>query len=251
MIQAATQAPIQLKNVVLSHDRHPAVHHVSGAFAPGSLTAITGPNGAGKTTLLRALAGLHRLDEGRIDHPGLHPADIALLPQASLLDRSFPLSCLDVVALGHWGRIGAFRPVTAILRAAAQEALRKVGMEPLAARPIGSLSAGQFQRVLFARLLAQDAPVMLLDEPFTALDARTTADLLGVLRGWHQAGKTVVAVLHDLDLIRREFPETLLLAREAIAWGPTEISLSAANRLRARMLSEAWDDGAEICHVAA
>ncbi|MSO90694.1 MAG: ABC transporter ATP-binding protein [Acetobacteraceae bacterium] len=242
---------IQLKNVVLSHDRHPAVHHLSGTFAPGSLTAITGPNGAGKTTLLRALSGLHQLDEGRIDHPGLRPSDIALLPQASLLDRSFPLSCLDVVALGHWGKIGAFRPVTTALRDAAQEALRKVGMESLAARPIGALSAGQFQRVLFARLLAQDCSVMLLDEPFSALDARTTSDLLGVLRGWHQAGKTVVAVLHDLDLIRREFPDTLLLAREAIAWTATETALSAANRMRARILSEVWDDSAEICHVAA
>ena len=244
-------AAIRLDNVVLSHDRHPAVHHLTGAFAPGSLTAITGPNGAGKTTLLRALAGLHRLDEGRIDRGDLQPTDIALLPQASTLDRGFPLSCLDVVMLGHWGRVGAWRAVSRVLRHAAEDALRRVGLEAFAARPIGTLSAGQFQRVLFARLLAQDSPVLLLDEPFTALDARTAADLLGVVRGWHQQGKTVIAVLHDLDLIRRELPETLLLAREAIAWGPTEDALSAANRMRARMLSEGWDDDAEICHVAA
>ena len=87
--------------------------------------------------------------------------------------------------------------------------------------------------------------------PISALDARTAADLMGVVRAWHRQGKTIIAVLHDLDLIRREFPATLLLAREAIAWGPTEAALSAANRLRARMLSEAWDDDAEICHAAA
>ncbi len=243
--------PIRLSNVVLSHDRHPAVHHLSGSFASGSLTAIMGPNGAGKTTLLRALAGLHPLDEGRIDHGGLQPSDIALLPQASTLERDFPLSCLDVVALGHWGRVGAWRPVTPGMRDLAQAALRKVGMENFAARPIGQLSAGQFQRVLFARLLTQDCPVMLLDEPFTALDARTAADLLAVIHAWHAAGKTIITVLHDLDLVRREFPETLLLARDAIAWGPTETALSAANRLRARMVSEAWDDDAEICRTAA
>lgn len=242
---------IRLDNIVLSHDRHPAVHHLTGTFAPGSLTAIMGPNGAGKTTLLRALAGLHRLDEGRIDHGILRPCDIALLAQASTLDRTFPLSCLDVVSLGHWGRVGAWRPVTAALNEISRDALGKVGMEAFATRPIGNLSAGQFQRILFARLLVQDCPVVLLDEPFTALDARTAADLLVVIHGWHAAGKTVIAVLHDLDLVRREFPETLLLAREAIAWGPTDTALSAANRLRARMVSEAWDDDAEICRTAA
>ena len=246
-----TPPAIQLSNVVLSHDRHPAVHHLTGTFLPGSLTAVTGPNGAGKTTLLRALAGLHRLDEGAIDLADLHRSDIAMLPQASTLDRGFPLACLDVVTMGHWGHVGAWRPVTPAMREAARDALHKVGMDPFATRPIGALSAGQFQRILFARLLVQDCPVVLLDEPFTALDARTAADLLAILRNWHTAGKTVIAVLHDLDLIRREFPDTLLLAREAIAWGPTEEALSAANRLRARMLSEAWDDDAEICRSAA
>ena len=240
---------IQLKNLVLSHERHPAVHHLSGSFAKGSLTAIVGPNGAGKTTLLRALAGLHRPDEGSIDLAGLARVDIGLLPQASQLERGFPLTCLDVVALGLTGRSGILRAITPAMLAAAEGALRRVGLSGFAGRPIGSLSTGQFQRVLFARLIAQDTPVVLLDEPFTALDARTAADLLGVVLGWHTAGKTVIAVLHDMDLVRQAFPETLLLARELIAWGPTEQALSAANRLRARQISEAWSEDAEICHV--
>ncbi|MCR0982292.1 metal ABC transporter ATP-binding protein [Roseomonas populi] len=238
---------IRLRDVTLSHDRHPAVHHISGEFAPGSLTAIVGPNGAGKTTLLRAIAGLHPVDEGRIERP----ARIALLPQMTALDRSFPISCLDVAMLGHWRRCGAFGAIAPAGRAQAEAALEAVGLGGLARRPVGSLSAGQFQRLLFARLLVQDAPVILLDEPFNAVDARTAADLLRLVREWHGQGRTVVAVLHDLELVRREFPETLLLARDPVAWCGTEEALAASNRLRARMMSEGWDEAAAACGRAA
>jgi zinc/manganese transport system ATP-binding protein len=238
MIAAGTpQAGIRLHDLTLCHDRRPAVRHLSGRFAPGSLTAIVGPNGAGKSTLLRALAGLHRPQSGRIEGIG---ARLALLPQQAAIDRSFPVSCLDLVLMGLWAETGAFRRIPRDGRARAAQALASVGLGGFEARPIGSLSAGQFQRVLFARLLLQDAPVILLDEPFNALDARTTADLLGVVRRWHGEGRTVIAVLHDLDLVARDFPETLLLAREGLGWGPTASVLTAANRLRARMMAEAW-----------
>ncbi|MBW8268053.1 metal ABC transporter ATP-binding protein [Caldovatus aquaticus] len=236
---------IRLCDVTVCHGRRPAVHHLSGRFAPGSLTALVGPNGAGKTTLLRAIAGLHRPEEGRIERPA--GARVALLPQQAALDRQFPIACLDVVMLGLWSAVGPFRRVPRALRDRAAEALAAVGLAGFAARPVGSLSAGQFQRVLFARLLVEDAPVILLDEPFNAVDARTAADLLRVVKRWHGEGRTVVAVLHDLDLVRREFPETLLLAREPIAWGPTAEALSAANRLRARRMAEAWAAEAEAC----
>ncbi|MBV1797795.1 metal ABC transporter ATP-binding protein [Siccirubricoccus sp. G192] len=244
-----TAAPeLRLTDLTVCHERRPAVHHVSGRFAPGSLTAVVGPNGAGKTTLLRALAGLHRPQEGRIEAapPGV-AARIALLPQQSALDRAFPLGCLDVVLFGLWGESGAFRALPRDARARAAAALEAVGLGGFERRPVGSLSAGQFQRVLFARLLLQDAPVILLDEPFNALDARTATDLLALVRRWHGEGRTVVAVLHDLDLVRREFPETLLLARDCLGWGPTEQVLSAANRLLARMMAEAWVAEAEAC----
>ncbi|SHK22944.1 zinc/manganese transport system ATP-binding protein [Roseomonas rosea] len=239
---------IRLRDVTLSHDRHPAVHHLSGEFAAGSLTAIVGPNGAGKTTLLRAIAGLHPVDEGRIERP---VERIALLPQMSALDRGFPISCLDVAMLGHWRRCGAFGAIGPGGRDGAEAALEAVGLGGFARRPVGSLSAGQFQRLLFARLLVQDAPVILLDEPFNAVDARTAADLLRLVREWHGQGRTVVAVLHDLELVRREFPETLLLARDPVAWGATEGALAASNRMRARMMSEGWDDAAAACERAA
>ncbi|KAA2214849.1 metal ABC transporter ATP-binding protein [Teichococcus oryzae] len=240
-------APIFLADVTLTHGRHPAVHHLSGEFAAGSLTAIVGPNGAGKSTLLRAIAGLHPAHEGRLSARGR----IALLPQAAATDRQFPISCLDVVQLGHWSRAGAFRALRPAETGAARDALAAVGLEGFERRPVGSLSVGQFQRVLFARLLVQDAPVILLDEPFNAVDARTAADLLALVHRWHGEGRTILAVLHDLDLVRTQFPETLLLAREPVAWGPTGTVLTAANRLKARMMSEAWDDAAEACGRAA
>ncbi len=163
---------ISLSNLTLTHGRRAAVHHVSGAFAPGSLTAIVGPNGAGKSTLLRAIAGLHRPDGGTVAAP---KEGIALLPQVAAVDRAFPVCCLDVVQFGHWARAGAFRAIRPAERARSVQALAAVGLEGFERRPVGSLSVGQFQRVLFARLLVQDAPVILLDEPFNALDARTTA----------------------------------------------------------------------------
>ena len=212
---------------------------VSGSFAPGSLTAVVGPNGAGKTTLLRALAGLHRCDAGRIDRGGLAPGAIGLLPQASTLDRSFPVSCGDVVALGAWAGLGAWGAAPADLPARIEAALAQVGLAGFAARPVQALSVGQFQRVLFARLILQDAPVILLDEPTAAVDARTEADLLALIASWHREGRTVVAVLHDLDLVRSLCPEVLLLAGEPVAWGKLDQVLTAENRLRARLLAEA------------
>ncbi len=238
-------AAIRLQDLTLTHGRRAAVHHVSGRFAPGSLTAVVGPNGAGKTTLLRALAGLHKPESGAITHEGT--ARIALLPQLAALDRAFPIGCRDVVMQGLWPRLGAFRGATPEDRALAERAIAAVGLSGFEDRPVGSLSAGQTQRLLFARLLVQDADILLLDEPFNAVDARTSADLLRLVREWHGEGRTVIAVLHDLDLVAREFPQTLLLARDPIAWGPTEQALSAANRLKARMMAEAWDDSAEAC----
>lgn len=243
---------IRLENVTVAYRRHPAVHHLSGAFAPGSMTAVVGPNGAGKTTLMRALMGELSPDEGRIDRGGIDPRAIGYLPQQAALDRFFPLACGEVVAMGHWGRVGPFRRLTDEARARIHDALAAVGLDGFARRPLATLSAGQFQRVLFARMLLQDAPVVLLDEPFTAIDARTTADLMRVVTRWHGEGRTVIAVLHDLDLVRARFPDALLLARGKIAWGKTAEALSAANLFRARMMAEAWDEDAGLCeHRAA
>jgi ABC-type dipeptide/oligopeptide/nickel transport system ATPase subunit len=118
-------------------------------------------------------------------------------------------------------------------------ALDKVGLSGFATRPVGALSAGQFQRVMFARLMLQDAKLLLLDEPTAAVDTRTEADLVAQIRAWHAEGRTVVVVLHDLDLVRALCPQALLLAGSKVAWGATEQVLTAENRLHARLLAEA------------
>ena len=244
-------APIALHDLTVAYRGHPAVHHLSGEFAPGSLTAIVGPNGAGKTSLLAAIGGSIAPTQGEVRIAAEMRGHIAWLPQQAAIDRSFPMKVFDLVALGHWGRIGGFRPMTGAQREQVGEALEAVGLAGFERRSIGELSAGQFQRVLFARVLLQDAPVILLDEPFNAIDARTTADLLGVVARWHAEARTVIAVLHDMEQVRAHFDRTLLLARRCVAWGPTAEVLHAENLFRARRMSEAWDDDAPLCREAA
>lgn len=208
---------IALDNVELRHGARVVLSGLSGTIASGSLTALVGSNGSGKTTLLRAIAGLHPLASGRIDRDGLAAADIALLAQGSHLDRSFPITCQDVVALAA-SRLGPFRSIGRDRMAAAKSALGRVGLAEMASRPIQALSAGQFQRVLFARTIIQDARLILLDEPFTAVDAATTRLLMSVIEEWHAQGRTIIAVLHDMDLVRRYFPHTLLLNGQSGLW---------------------------------
>ena len=242
-------AAIDLHDLTVTYERRPAVHHVSGRFAAGSLTAIVGPNGAGKSTLIKAIAGTLKPAVGRVDRGSLATRHIGYLPQAAEIDRSFPLSVGDTVMMGAWRSIGAFRGVTRKYAEQAKEALLAVGLEGFEQRSISSLSSGQFQRVLFARLLLQDASVILLDEPFTAIDARTTRDLLKLISTWHGQGRTVIAVLHDIDQVCQHFPSTLLLARETIAWGNTADILHPENLRRAKNMAEHWSPDAQPCQV--
>ncbi|ANN79220.1 metal ABC transporter ATP-binding protein [Bordetella flabilis] len=241
---------IRFSDVTLSYDRHPAVHHLSGTFEPGSLTAIVGPNGAGKSTLLKSMMGEACQIEGLIDFGSLKPEHFGYLPQATSIERQFPLTVADVVLLGAWRRIGPLRGVTRAIAREAASALAAVGLEGFERRHVGSLSGGQMQRVLFARLLLQDVRVVLLDEPFTAIDDATTRDLFDVIRRWHHDGRTVIAVLHDYEQVRSYFPQTLLISRRMVAWGKTAQVMTDENLKRARGLSEAWQEGAAMCAEA-
>jgi len=244
---AARSASLTLHNLTLGYEHHPAVHHVSTTVAAGSLVAVVGPNGAGKSTLIKALAGLVRPMQGHIT--GLDGQRVAYLPQRDEMDHSFPITVADMVAMGLWHELGAWGGYSRSQRERCAQALAQVGLADFGRRTLATLSGGQFQRALFARLVLQDAPLILLDEPFSGVDTRTSQDLLGLMHTWHSQGRTVLAVLHDMDQVRQHFPHTLLLARELVAAGPTASVLTDAHLARARQLNEAFDDNAPLCDM--
>lgn len=236
---------IRLTNLTAGYDRRPAVHHLSGTFAEGTLTAVVGPNGGGKSTLLKIIAGFLRPLSGSLQAP--HRQHIAYLPQTCEIDKSFPITVFDTVMLGASRTLGMLRGASPAQREQCLHALEAVGMVAFASRPIGALSSGQLQRVLFARLMLMEADVLLLDEPFSAIDTRTTADLLQLMQAWHKAGKTIITVLHDMHQAAAYFPESLMLAREKIAWGATRDVLCEENLHKARLMAEHWHETAEAC----
>ncbi|MEM7406691.1 MAG: metal ABC transporter ATP-binding protein [Pseudomonadota bacterium] len=241
-------AAIQFDNLTLGYGRHPAVHHLDGQLRSGSLTAVVGPNGAGKSTLLKGVVGALKPLEGqvRFNHPT--EPEIAYLPQLSELDRQFPITVRELVNFGLWRRTGLFGGLRRF-RGVVTNAIAAVGLTGFETRAINSLSGGQLQRALFARLLVQDARVIVLDEPFNSMDSRTASDLMAMVQRWHGEERTVLVVLHDLDLVREQFPDTLLISRQLIGLGATPEVLTAENLLRARQLHEAFDDNAGVCDL--
>jgi zinc/manganese transport system ATP-binding protein len=246
MTEAMT-GQLQFRDVTIGYDRHPAVHHLNGIVESGALLAVVGPNGAGKSTLFKGIAGAIPLLAGWIDRGGTTAREIAYLPQIAEIDRSFPIGVYDMVAMGLWKKAGLFGGINATGRARIRDAIAAVGLTGFEQRAIATLSGGQMQRVLFARLLLQDAQTILLDEPFNSIDSKTAADLLGLVRRWHGEKRTVLAALHDIDLVRENFPQTLLLAREPVAWGETVDVLTPQNLLKARQMCEAFDEAADTC----
>ena len=240
-------AALEFRDLTLGYDRHPAVHHLDGTVEAGALVAVVGPNGAGKSTLFKGIVGVLKPFAGRIERGDLRPQDIAYLPQAAEIDRSFPINVFDMVAMGLWHRTGLFGGIDRKGRAAIEQAIAAVGLTGFEDRAIATLSGGQTQRMLFARLLLQDARVIVLDEPFNAVDARTSADLFDLVRRWHGEHRTVLTAMHDIDFVRSHFPETLLLARAPVAWGGTATVLTAENLLTARRMCEAFDEHAAEC----
>ena len=213
--------PLSIRHLSVFYGERPALEDVSWEV-PAGLTAIIGPNGAGKSTLLKAALGLigHQ-GEARFFGTTLDAARarVGYLPQRASVDWDFPASALDVVAMARTPRIRWWGRLPRRERDAARAALAEVGLDALADRPIGQLSGGQQQRVFLARCLAQEADLLLMDEPLAAVDAATEREIIRVLQKLVQAGKSIVAVHHDLASVPHIFQHALMLNGRVIAAG--------------------------------
>ena len=220
-MSSITAPLIVLENVTVQYGKLTALSDISGSFNAGSLTAVAGPNGAGKSTLLKVIAGVINPTRGRVVALDGEQQRMAYLPQTTAIRRDFPLSVLQAVCTGFWPEKGSIGRIASTHKDRARAALAEVGLKGFENRQIAGLSGGQFQRLMFARLMLQDAPIILLDEPFTAVDAETTAKLIQIMLKWHQEGRTIICVLHDLLLIQKYFPESFLLAGKCLGRGHT------------------------------
>ena len=216
-------APIQVSSLdVFYRDLH-ALADVNVTVRPGKLTGIVGPNGAGKSTLMKAMLGLIPAAQGEVSWGQTsllaQRERLAYLPQRAQIDWRYPATAWDVVMMGRVRQSGWLRKFSATSKRAAQAALKRVGMEDFAHRPIGQLSGGQQQRIFLARALAQEADVLFLDEPLTGVDKKTEAVVFEILHELADEGKIVLAVHHDLGPTIKNFDEVILLNREVIASG--------------------------------
>ncbi len=220
-----TDTALEVRHLTVSYRAAPVLWEVDARFPAGRLSAIVGPNGAGKSTLLKAALGLVPTDAGRVVVDGVEGRGaldrVAYVPQAESVDWDFPITVREVVEMGRYRSTGWFRRVGRADRAIAGECLERVGMAAYGRRQIGQLSGGQRQRVFLARALAQQAPVLVMDEPFAGIDARTQSDLLALLGEIRDDGGSVVVVHHDMGQVRAAFDWTLLLNVRALGCGPT------------------------------
>lgn len=215
-----TDIAVHLEDLTLGYEGHAALNAITGSVRVGSLTAVVGPNGSGKSTLLKGIAGILQPQSGSCRTAA--DARIAYLPQISELDRSFPANVYDLVSLGLWQDRGLLRRHRREDRLRIAEALVAVGLAGMEKKPLSALSGGQFQRALFARVMVQDASIILLDEPFNAIDAATVQAMLELIKRWHAQARTVIVVIHDPELVNRHFPETLMVNGTLVAWGETQ-----------------------------
>lgn len=228
---------IEVHDLTVAYRESPVLWDVDLAVPPGVLMAVVGPNGAGKTTLIKSVLGLVRPVSGRVLVGGKpyspRTRAVAYVPQRGTVDWDFPTTALDVVTMGTYGRLGWFRRPGPAERAAAGDALARVGMAGFAGRQISQLSGGQQQRVFLARALVQDSPVYLMDEPFQGVDAVTERAIVDILRELRSRGRTVVVVHHDLQTVPEYFDWVTLLNVRAIASGPVGEAFTPENLRRA------------------
>ena len=203
----------------------PAIEDIDLQVPVGELVGLIGPNGAGKSTLFKSIMGLMRLAHGEVLAFGRPIAearsDIAYMPQVEEVDWDFPVSVFDVALMGRYQRPRPFRRWSAEDRAAAMDALERVGLADRAGRPAGRLSGGERRRLLMARAIARGARLLLLDEPFAGLDAAVQHDLIAILDELAREGRSILVATHDLSCVANSCDETCCLNRRVIAAGPS------------------------------
>jgi manganese/zinc/iron transport system ATP- binding protein len=218
--------PLSIHDMTVAYHRKPVLWDVDLDVPEGKLVGIVGPNGAGKSTLIKAAMDLVPKASGRVLIYGQPYRKqrhlVGYVPQRESVDWDFPVSALDVVAMGLYGKIGWLRPVSRKHKRIAMDALDRVGIADLAARQISQLSGGQQQRVFLARALVQDAKLYFMDEPFAAVDAATEQAIVRILHDLRSAGRTALVVHHDLQTVPEYFDHVILLNMRVVAHGPTE-----------------------------
>lgn len=242
---------LTFENVTVSYNRHPALHHINCSLnLAGTTTAIIGPNGAGKTTLLKLILEQVKPDSGRVIKEQFKLSDVAYFPQLSKIDAGLPLTVEEVVSLGLWSKIGMFNKLQHGDTAIINEALIAVGLAGFNTRYVQELSLGQLQRVLLARIIVQNAKLIVLDEPFSALDINTTEKMLTIIEKWKQEGKSVIVVLHNLHYVVSNFEYTMLLSKELIAYDLTTKVMQRDILSKAYANNFLWlDDGNKVCEL--
>ncbi len=216
---------LEVSRVSMRYDGVVALEGISFTVEAGERVAVVGPNGAGKSTLLKIIAGVLTPTVGSVRISGHGPRGhlcIAYIPQRNQVDWNFPLTVADVVMMGRVGKMGLLRHPSARDWAIVRRALEQVGIADLADRPIRALSGGQQQRMFIARALAQEAELLLMDEPFTGLDLPAQEGILEILEGLRWQGVTVLVATHDLEQAAARFDRVLLLNRRLIAFGAPE-----------------------------
>jgi manganese/zinc/iron transport system ATP- binding protein len=226
-------APLSIHDLTVAYHRKPVLWDIDLDVPAGKLIGIVGPNGAGKSTLIKAVLGLLPIASGRVHFFGKPYKEsrrrVGYVPQRESVDWDFPVSALDVVTMGRYGKIGWFRPVTRSHEQVAMQALERVGLADLAQRQISQLSGGQQQRTFLARALVQDADLYLMDEPFAAVDAATEMAIVRLLQDLRASGKTCLVVHHDLQSVPEYFDEVILLNMRVVAHGPTKGTFTPEN----------------------
>lgn len=237
-----TSTILQIRNLALGHPGLTLFRHLSMDIDAGTTLAVLGANGAGKSTFVKMLLGLMEPLAGRLTWPAGRPGEIGYLAQMSEFDHRFPIRVRDLAAMGAWRGFGLRSGLDRAGRAQVDAALEAAGVADLADRALHTLSGGQLQRTLFARVILQDAPLILLDEPFAAIDQTTEAHLLSIIRRWQAEGRAVVLVVHDLSSVLDHCSHALLLGNGTATYGTVNDVLEPERLVAQKYMSESQAD---------